>query len=53
MKCNAIWYKNKIKAKLKENKTRVQKQKFPSTKKGNTLQAPLASEQTGLGQGVW
>ena len=45
--------KNKIEAKLNENKTRVQRPKFPSTKKGNKHQAPLASEQTGLGQGVW
>jgi hypothetical protein len=26
---------------------------FPSSKKGNKPQAPLANEQTRLGQGVW
>jgi hypothetical protein len=44
---------NKAKAKPKKSKIRIQQPKFPSSKKGNKLQAPLASEQTELGQVVW
>jgi hypothetical protein len=43
--------KSKAKAKLQRKPKLVYNtQKFPSPKKGNKLQAPLASEQTGLGQ---
>jgi hypothetical protein len=51
-------YDTKAKAKAKAKLQRKPKlvyntQKFPSPKKGNKLQAPLTSEQTGLGQEVW
>jgi hypothetical protein len=46
--------KQKQKLNYKENQRRMYKnQKLPSSKKGNKRQASLASEQTGLGQGVW
>jgi hypothetical protein len=45
--------KQNQKLNYKENQRLMYKnQKLPSSKKGNKLQAPLASEQTGLGQGV-
>ena len=43
----------KTKAKLRRKQDYYTTQMFPSTKKGNKPQAPLANVQTELGQGVW
>jgi hypothetical protein len=42
----------KTKAKLERKQDYYTTQMFPSSKKGNKPQAPLANEQTRLGQGV-
>jgi hypothetical protein len=44
---------HKTKAKLQRKQNYYTTQMFPSSKKGNKLQAPVANMQTGLGQGVW
>ena len=45
--------KQKTEARLQRKENYYTTQMFPSSKKGNKPQAPLANVQTELGQGDW